>query len=239
MERLQKILSKNAIASRREAEELIKNGRVKVNGVIAALGQSAQPGIDEITVDGVPVSTVEKRIYLMLNKPRGFLSTVKDDRGRKTVMELVKDVNERVFPIGRLDLDSEGLLLFTNDGEFANTVMHPSFKLHKTYRVETTGDIKKAIILMNNPMEIDGISIKAIKAVIKQETKNGGILEITIAEGRNRQIRKMCNTCGLKVKALKRISIGNLELGELKNGHWRYLTNNEVLSIGKRHITYN
>jgi len=238
-ERLQKILSANGIASRREAEKMITDGRVLVNGITAVIGQTAQLGPDLITVDGNLLTAAEKRIYLMLNKPCGYLTAVKDIRGRQTVMELTKDVSERIYPVGRLDLNSEGLLLFTNDGEFANRIMHPSFNLQKTYEVKVTGDITRAAELMVNPIEIDGYTIQAVSVKQTGETKNGGTLQITIAEGRNRQVRKMCNICGVKVSSLKRISIGKLMLGGLKSGQWRYLTDKEVLSFGKGHSQCN
>jgi len=239
MERIQKIIAANSECSRREAEKKITDGRVCINGTPATIGQSAKLGIDIITVDGAPLTAVGKRVYLMLNKPCGYLSAVKDKRGRKTVMELVKDAGEFVFPAGRLDLNSEGLLLFTNDGEFANKIMHPSFNIHKTYEVTVTGNVDEAAALMRNPLEIDGYNVTAESVNIKRKTVNGGSLTITIAEGRNRQIRKMCGLCGLKVDALKRISIGNLELGRLKNGHWRYLTDKEVLSFGEGYLKRN
>jgi len=230
--RLQKILSSYGVSSRREAERLILGGRVLVNGIIAKTGQSAHPGIDEITVDGVPLDTKNDHIYIMLNKPRGYLSTVRDDRGRKTVMELLKEVECRVFPVGRLDMNSEGLLLFTNDGEFANAVMHPSHNIHKTYEVRVRGDIHKAAGALNKPVEIDEYTVHASKVELIQATPDGGSLIISIAEGRNRQVRKMCAACGLTVTALKRISVGRLELGDLENGKWRFLTEKEVQSIG-------
>jgi len=238
-ERLQKILSANGVASRREAERMIAEGRILVNGAPAILGQLAQLGVDDISVDGISLSPLNKRIYLMLNKPCGYLTTVKDERGRKTVMELITDVNMRVFPVGRLDLDSQGLLLFTNDGEFANMIMHPSFNKHKTYEVEVKGDAYNAARLMRNPIEIDGHTVKACSVILSKATETGGILRITLAEGRNRQVRKMCKECGVSVTTLKRLSIGELELGELKSGQWRYLTNEEVSALGEGYIACN
>jgi len=238
-ERLQKILSANGITSRRDAERMIQNGRVYLNDTLATLGQSAVLGVDKITVDGKEITAVEKRIYLMLNKPQGYITTVKDHRGRKTVMELVSDTDERVFPVGRLDLDSEGILLFTNDGAFANKIMHPSNEIKKTYEVTVLGNVKQAALLMQKPLEIDDAVVLADKVKVIEETKQGGVLDITIKEGKNRQIRKMCRACGLKVQALKRILIEDLSLGGLKSGCWRYLTKNEVLSLGKGHIAHN
>jgi 23S rRNA pseudouridine2605 synthase len=232
VERIQKILSAFGVASRREAEEMILEGRVKVNGKTAVLGQSAQYGADRITVDGVPLAEKKQHVYIMLNKPCGYLTTVSDDRGRKTVMELVADVDVRVYPVGRLDLDTGGLLLFTNDGEFANRITHPSFNNQKTYQVLVHGNAAKAEKLLAEPIEINGRIIHAVSVKLLSETTTGGVLEITIIEGRNRQVRRMCAKCGLTVHALKRISIGKLELGTLETGKWRYLTEEEMEKLG-------
>ena len=230
-ERLQKILSANGISSRREAEKMISDGRVIINGLVATLGQCAIPGVDEILVDGETLAYVDKFIYLMLNKPLGYLSTVKDERGRLTVMELVSDAGGRVYPVGRLDLNSEGLLLFTNDGDFANAVMHPSYNINKTYEVKVRGDIKKSAELLRLPISIDSYTVHALDIKIAEETEKGGRLLIKITEGRNRQVRKMCAACGLTVDGLKRVSIGDLELGDLETGKWRKLTEEEVTGL--------
>jgi 23S rRNA pseudouridine2605 synthase len=231
-ERIHKILSAFGIASRREAEVMIAEGRVCINGIKAVIGQSVTPGHDTITVDGIEMSEKPGHVYLMLNKPKGYITTVTDDRGRKTVMQLVEDAVTRVYPVGRLDLNTEGLLLLTNDGEFANKIMHPSYNKPKTYLVEARGDIDKALELLRKPIEIDNHTVRAISVDLESKKAGiGGVLKITIAEGRNRQIRKMCTACGLTVKSLKRISICALELGSLKLGHWRNLTNDEVRSL--------
>ena len=232
MERLQKILAACGVASRRGSEKLILEGRVKVNGNIAQLGQSARLGVDSITVDDVKLDEKNEHVYLMLNKPCGYLTTKRDERGRNTVMELVAGVSVNVFPVGRLDKDTEGLLLFTNDGDFANIVMHPSFNKKKTYEVEVSGDVCDAVRLMKEPVKIDDYTVHAQKAELIKITADGGVMQITVIEGRNRQIRKMCSVCGVSVKSLKRISVGDLELGNLKPGKWRYLTKKEVLSFG-------
>jgi len=224
-------MSAHGVTSRREAEKMILQGRVTINGVQATLGQSAQFGLDEISVDGAILNNVNKPVYLMLNKPRGYITTVSDDRGRKTVMSLVQDVNTRVYPVGRLDINTDGLLLFTNDGEFANTVAHPSNNKLKTYEVRVRGDVHEAVRLMRFPIEIDGCNVQAKEAILSNVTVDGGVLIITVSEGRNRQIHKMCATCGLFVKTLKRLSIGTLKLGSLKSGQWRYLTAEEVASL--------
>ena len=231
-ERLQKLLSASGITSRRNAEKMIRDGRVLVNGITAEIGQTAMPGTDLITVDGKPLTGVEKLVYIMLNKPGGYLTTVKDDRGRRTVMELVSDINAVVYPVGRLDLNSEGLLLFTNDGEFANKVMHPSFNKQKIYEVSVRGDVESAVKRMRLPIEIDDYKIIANNIELTEKTTNGGKLLISINEGRNRQIRKMCAECGLNVDTLKRISIGRVLLGDLETGKWRHLTEEEVRSLG-------
>ncbi|MDR2589591.1 MAG: rRNA pseudouridine synthase [Oscillospiraceae bacterium] len=231
-ERLQKILSASGVSTRREAERIITQGRVSVNGEIATLGQSADILTDVITVDGVRIAQDNSFVYIMLNKPRGYLTTVSDDRGRKTVMELVADVHKRIYPVGRLDLDSEGLLLFTNDGDFANKVMHPSYEKLKTYTAYVKGDVEKAAALLLEPIIIDDYTVRAKKTRVLEKTTNGGTLEITIIEGRNRQVRKMCASVGLSVQKLKRISIDTLNLGTLETGKWRYLTKKEVESLG-------
>jgi len=230
-ERLQKILSAQGVASRREAERFILAGRVTVNGATAALGQSAEFGRDDIAVDGVPVRQGDKPVYIMLNKPRGYVTTVSDERGRKTVMELVADAGARVYPVGRLDMDSEGLLLMTNDGSFADAVMHPSHMKRKTYEAHVRGDAAAAIELLRRPMEIGGREIKAASVEAAGRTASGAIVRITIFEGRNRQVRKMCEQCGLNVRLLRRVSIGAVELGSLGVGQWRRLSDEERKSL--------
>lgn len=228
-ERLQKIISKAGIASRRAAEEIIKSGNVTVNGEVALLGMSADAETDEIIVNGRPLSIDAKRTYIMLNKPRGYVTTMSDEQGRQNVSMLVQDAGLRLYPVGRLDMYSEGLLLMTNDGDTAYKLMHPSHRVDKTYHAWVQGDdIDKAIVAMSQSMEIDGYKIKP--AVV---TKFGvdmahTVLSITIHEGRNRQIRKMCDICNLKLHRLRRMSEGELKLGMLKVGKWRELTAKEV-----------
>ena len=207
---------------------MILAGRVTVGGVPAKLGQSAQFGVDDIAVDGVPLAPKDSFVYIMLNKPRGYVTTVSDERGRKTVMSIVKDVGVRVFPIGRLDINSEGLLLMTNDGEFANGVAHPSFSKAKTYEVRVGGDAKEAAAMLRRPLDIDSHTVHAKSVSLLKTTDTGGVLRISIYEGRNKQIRKMCAQCGLEVLSLKRVSIGSVSLGTLKTGRWRHLTRAEV-----------
>jgi len=231
-ERIQKIISAYGAASRRNAEKMIIDGRVFINGVRAVIGQSAVFGVDIVSIDGVALSKKDEYVYIMLNKPRGYLTTVNDDRGRRTVMELLTDVSSRVYPVGRLDLNSEGLLIFTNDGEFANAVMHPSYNKLKTYEVEVQGDIKNALDLLKQPIKISTHTVHAENVEIIKHSGERGFIRISIVEGRNRQVRKMCVSCGLSVKSLRRISIGSLKLGDLKIGNWRYLTKEEVSALG-------
>jgi len=238
-ERIQKILSACGVASRREAERMISAGRIYINGIRATIGQSATIGVDNISVDDIPLSGKKKFVYLMLNKPCGYLTTVKDARGRKTVMELIAGAGSRVYPVRRLDLDSEGLLLFTNDGDFANSIMHPSFGKLKTYEVEVSGDVHNAVKQLQEPVKIDEFTVRAHSAELLKTSDDRDILQISVNEGRNRQIRKMCAVCGLKVISLKRISLGSLKLGDLKSGQWRFLTKEEVKALGKGHIASN
>ena len=230
-DRIQKILSAHGIASRREAERMILDGRVTVDGRPASLGQQAIFGVNEIAIDGIPLDPAKSPVYIMLNKPRGYITSASDERGRKTVMDLVAGVGLRVYPVGRLDMDSEGLLLLTNDGKFANSVAHPSFNKLKTYEAEVRGDVARALPMLSAPMEIGDRTIVADSSRLVKETKSGGILEIAIHEGRNRQIRKMCAKCGLIVVSLRRVAIGSVTLGMLKPGQWRYLTEEEVQAL--------
>ena len=230
-QRLQKILSDRGIASRRRAEELIRGGLVAVNGQIASLGDSADPDTDEITLAGKPIPAARGYIYLMLNKPRGYVTTLSDEKGRPTVASLVADCGQRVYPIGRLDMDSEGLLLFTNDGSFANRAMHPSHEIQKTYQVWVSGFSQEGFQRLQEPVVLDGYRIKPPKLRLLSYKNDRAELEITIHEGRNRQIRRMCQMAGMQVTRLKRIREGYLELGSLPLGKWRYLTEEEQKKI--------
>lgn len=230
-QRLQKILSDRGIASRRRAEELIRGGLVAVNGQIASLGDSADPDTDEITLAGKPIPAARGYIYLMLNKPRGYVTTLSDEKGRPTAASLVADCGQRVYPIGRLDMDSEGLLLFTNDGSFANRAMHPSHEIQKTYQVWVSGFSQEGFQRLQEPVVLDGYRIKPPKLRLLSYKNDRAELEITIHEGRNRQIRRMCQMAGMQVTRLKRIREGYLELGSLPLGKWRYLTEEEQKKI--------
>ena len=228
-ERLQKILSARGICSRRKAEEYITAGRVTCNGRVCTLGESADPEADEILLDGKPLPSGGKNVYIMLHKPRGFVTTLSDEKGRRNAAELVADCGLRVYPIGRLDMDSEGLLLFTNDGEFANRLMHPSHEVEKTYRVFVTGDSPEAVEAVKQPIELDGYRIRPPKVFAEAP----GRLRITIHEGRNRQVRRMCAAAGMQVTRLIRIGEGRLRLGDLPRGKWRPLTESEIRDLSQ------
>lgn len=223
-DRLQKILSARGLASRRAAEKMIEDGKVTVNGTVAILGQSADPEVDRIEVEGKPLPAVSQTVYLVLHKPRGYVTTLSDEKGRKTAAELVADCGRRVYPVGRLDMDSEGLLLFTDDGDFANTLMHPSHQVEKSYLTWVEAYSEEALQRLKRPIELDGYRIRAPKVRVVKP----GLLEITIHEGRNRQVRRMCDAAGMRVTRLKRVREGALALGDLPLGKWRYLTPAEV-----------
>ena len=228
-ERLQKIISASGLMSRRAAEELIAAGKVSVNGATAALGDKAEAGIDRILVDGKVLPSAGEKLYIMLNKPRGYVTTLSDEKGRKNVSELVKELGTRLSPVGRLDMYSEGLLLMTNDGDFANRLMHPSHQVDKCYHTWVKGeDMGWAVELLRCPMEIDGYVTSPAQVDILELKGEEALLGITIHEGRNRQVRKMCEAAGLKVTRLMRVSEGGVELGTLKSGRWRRLTEEEL-----------
>ncbi len=226
-ERLQKILAARGVCSRRAAEKLIEDGRVTVNGVTASLGDKADEARDEIALDGRPISKKSENVYLMLNKPRGYITTVKDEKDRRTVLDLI-DIQERVYPVGRLDCNSEGLLILTNDGELTNRITHPSHSVGKHYIVKVRGNVDDALTRLRLPFELDGRETVPAQINVLQEDALGGLLSFVIYEGRNRQIRRMCEEAGLEVRRLKRVAIGNLELGKLPGGRWRYLTEAEI-----------
>jgi len=227
-ERLQKLLSAAGVASRRKAEELIREGRVRVNGNTAQLGDTADLREDIIEVDGKRLPKPPSKRYLMLYKPRGYVTTLSDEQGRKTVAELVADCGERVYPVGRLDLGSEGLLLMTNDGELANRMMHPKNEVEKTYIAYVTGYRDGADELLRRPIELDGRPIKTPKVRLISRKEDVAVVEVIIHEGRNRQVRRMCEAADLKVTRLKRVAEGCLRLGDLAPGKWRELTDEET-----------
>lgn len=227
-ERLQKILSARGVASRRKAEEMIQNGLVTVNGVTAALGDTADPDTDEIRIDGRPLPKQERYIYLILNKPRGYVTTLSDEKGRPNAAQLVADCGARVYPVGRLDMDSEGLLLFTNDGAFANALMHPRHEVQKTYDVWVTGYVPGAEVCLARPITLDGYTIRPPKVKLLKAEGQKARFRVTIHEGRNRQVRRMCEAAGMHCTRLRRIQEGSVKLGDLPLGKWRSLTLEEI-----------
>lgn len=229
--RIHKVMAEYGVASRRKCEEMIRAGQITVNGRPAVIGQKLNPYRDLIAVDGVKLTTNVKkqRYYIALNKPRGYVTTLSDEMDRKCVAELVDNVPERVYPIGRLDRNSEGLLLFTNDGDFANQVMHPKFHIHKTYRVTVRPDVNdKQMADLASGIVIDGVRTEPAQVTVLTKEQGRVVLQIVITEGRNRQIRKMCEAVGLEVARLKRTSIGAVRLGMLPPGEWRELTEAEL-----------
>lgn len=232
--RIQKILSDQGVLSRRKAEEAIRQGRITINGRPCEIGQKINPRKDLIALDGVPVRVEKNKqnLYIMLNKPRGYVTTTSDEHGRKSVMDLVADAPMRVYPAGRLDLNSEGLLLLTNDGEFANTIMHPSNHISKTYRVTLRSPVtEEQTIKLSTGVEIDGKMTQPATVLVLTQEPGRSVLQITISEGRNRQIRKMCEAVNLDVARLKRTAVGPLRLGMLPPGKWRELKPSELIAI--------
>ena len=231
-ERLQKLISACGLASRRTAEEWIAAGRVTVNGEKAHLGDRADLDRDEVQVDGQSLRPGGERTYLMLNKPRGYVTTLSDEKGRKTVADLVAGCPARVWPVGRLDLDSEGLLLMTDDGELTQRLLHPGYRVEKEYLVWVTGDVKRALPVLSGPMELDGERLAPAR--VRRGRTTGGVsqLSVVIHQGKNRQVRRMCAQAGLTVLRLKRIREGELLLDRtLAPGQWRELTGAEILML--------
>lgn len=232
--RLQKFLADCGVASRRKAEEMIAAGRVRVNGRVAAIGDKIDPNADKVTLDRkrVIAANARRNIYLMVNKPRGYVTTMSDELGRKCVAELVEDCGIRVFPVGRLDRDSEGLLLMTNDGEFANYISHPRSHVSKTYRVTVRGKVTDdKVEALASGIKIDGRTTLPAEVSVRARDENRTVLYVTLFEGRNRQIRKMCEACSLEVIRLKRMAVGKVELGKLKTGDYRELNADELRSL--------
>ncbi|MBQ2840734.1 MAG: rRNA pseudouridine synthase [Oscillospiraceae bacterium] len=225
-ERLQKIIAACGECSRRNAEKLILDGKVKVNGIVASLGDKADASSDVIEVSGKIISGTEK-YYIMLNKPRGYITTLDDEKDRKTVSELV-DVGTRVHPVGRLDYNSEGLLIMTNDGALTYRLTHPSHDIPKGYIVTVRGHLEEALTTLKSSIMIDGKATRPADVTVLRENSDGGLLHIIIREGRNRQIRRMCEAANLKVLRLKRVTIGDLTLDKMPAGRWRHLTDKEV-----------
>ena len=240
-ERLQKFLARSGVASRRKSEELIINGKIKVNGkIVIELGTKVDPEKDVIKYNEKEIKNESKKVYILLNKPIGYVTTVKDQFKRQTVLDLVKGINERIVPVGRLDMYTSGALLLSNDGEFINKVTHPKHEIEKTYNVTVVG-----IVNSNDVKELsEGVEIEVdeekyitkpakVKILKIDEEKNLSRIQIVIHEGKNREIRKMCDSIGKKVLALHRAKIGNIDVKDLRLGKWRYLTNKEVNSLLK------
>lgn len=230
-ERLQKILSSRGVASRRKAEQMIQEGQVTVNGVPASPGDTADPEFDEICVNGQPLPEQQRSVYILLNKPRGYVTTLSDEKGRPNAAQLVADCGTRVYPVGRLDMDSEGLLLFTNDGSFANDLTHPKQEVEKVYEVWVSGYQPGGEEKLSRPIVLDGYRIRPPKVVLLSANGEKAKLRVTIHEGRNRQIRRMCEAAGMHCTRLRRIQEGSLLLGNLPCGAWRYLTAEEVAKL--------
>ncbi len=227
--RLQKFLSECGVASRRASEVLIAEGRVQVNGVVATVGCAIEPDQDAVTVDGEPIAQGSARTYVLLNKPRGAVTTAQDTHGRPTVLECLAGVKDRVFPVGRLDMDVEGVLLLTNDGELAHRLMHPSHEVDKVYVATVAGQVEESALvqLRQGVMLDDGMTAPA-KARLLESGRNSSRIELTIHEGRKREVKRMCEAVGHPVLALKRIAFANLMGGHLRPGEWRYLNGQEV-----------
>lgn len=233
-ERLQKLLSQCGAASRRKAEEYIRAGRVTVNGKPAGLGDKADLDRDDIRLDGAALRPPRTHTYIMLHKPAGCVTTLSDERGRRTAASLVADCGARVWPVGRLDLNSEGLLLFTNDGELTHALLHPSREVEKEYLVEVTGEVETALSILAAPMALDGQALRPARVACLSKKNGQAVLSITIHEGKNRQVRRMCAAAGLTVHRLKRVREGSLTLGDLPPGRWRPLTAAEVDALREK-----
>ena len=236
-ERLQKLIAQAGICSRRKAEELLLAGRVTVDGVVASLGDKADAAVQTVAVDGKVLCFEEEKVYLMLHKPRGYVTTLSDEKDRPTAAQLVADCGVRVYPVGRLDMDSEGLLLFTNDGDFMQTMTHPKHQVDKVYEVTVTGELTDAAARLAAVEDLDGEYI--IPAQVTELSRRGGqaLLRIVIHQGKNRQIRRMCAQVGLQVKRLRRVAEESLVLGDLPLGKWRYLHKAEIDALKGREET--
>lgn len=227
--RLNKYIAQAGIASRRKADELTKNGNVKVNGVVVTeMGYEVQPD-DRVEVNGRVAVLADKFVYYMMNKPKGFITSMKDEQGRPTVMDLMTDVPVRVFPVGRLDYNTTGMLLLTNDGDLANKLAHPEHEVGKTYRATVAGVVsKKRLAMLRRGVDIGGFITSPAEVTVVKQTEKSAIIELTIHEGKNRQVRRMCKAVGCPVKELQRIAIGDLYLARLKEGHYRKLRKEEI-----------
>jgi 23S rRNA pseudouridine2605 synthase len=230
--RLNKYIAHAGVCSRRKADELTACGNVKINGEVVT-GPGANVGDDDVVeVNGIVVAPVKKSVYILLNKPKGYITTVSDEFGRPTVMELTGDIEGRIFPVGRLDADTTGLLIMTNDGDFANAVAHPAHEMRKTYRARVAGAIsKERLARLRGGVNVDGRTTAPADVALVRQSAAGAVVEISIHEGRNRQVRKMFMAIGNKVIDLQRTAIGDIRIGGLKPGHWRKLTKSEIDSL--------
>lgn len=232
-DRIQKIIASSGYCSRRAAEKLIEQGRVELDSRVVMLGEKSDSP-EGITIDGYPLSKIEKRTYILLNKPRGYVCTMSDEKGRKTVADLTADVGARVVPVGRLDLDSEGLLIMTDDGELAARLTHPSHMVKKTYRIRVRGKVDESEVeALRSLRELGGEMIQPADVKLLNSEDPVSLLLVTITEGKNRQVRRMCAAVGLQVVRLKRISEGSLVVGELQSGEWRHLNSKEIENLQK------
>ncbi len=233
--KIQKYFTDCGVMSRRAAEAEIERGKVLVNGSPATLGMRIRAGVDTVEYNGRPiVPMVDERICIMLNKPRGFVTTMSDEKGRPTVRMLTEGVHARVYPVGRLDMDSDGLLLLTNDGALAEKLTHPRHSIPKIYHVTVSTDVSDDILrTLNAPMTIDGYRLRPVKTRVISKKEHSTVLEMTLFEGRNRQIRKMCDVVGLKITRLCRTALGDIKLGSLPEGKWRRLTKDELAYLDK------
>ena len=227
-QRLQKLIAAAGLCSRRRAEEWLEAGRVTVNGRAARVGDKADPERDDVRLDGAPLQRQARSVCILLNKPRGYVTTLSDERGRPTVAELVRGVPERVYPVGRLDMDSEGLLLLTNDGALTQRLLHPSFRIDKTYEVDVSGFQPDSAAVLSAVRELDGEPVSPAQVTVLSRSRERARLSVVIHEGKNRQIRRMCAQCGLTVRRLRRVQEHTLTLGSLPPGKWRYLTREEL-----------
>ena len=233
--KIQKFFTDNGIMSRRAAEEEIKKGRVSVNGKPAEIGMRIDPEVDVVKYLGKEIKPrATENVYILLNKPRGIVTTMSDEKGRTSVAALVSGVGARVYPVGRLDMDSDGLLILTNDGELTNILTHPRHSIPKIYEVTVSGEPTEAeLALLRSALVIDGYEILPVRVDVISRGKSETVLKMTLFEGRNRQIRKMCDTADLKIKRLSRVAIGDISLGDLAPGKWRHLSEDEVAMLYK------
>ncbi|MDR2671119.1 MAG: rRNA pseudouridine synthase [Oscillospiraceae bacterium] len=230
-ERLSKVLAAHGVASRRGAETLIESGRVKVNGQTAVIGQKVDIESDAIEVSGRPLRPCPEPMTILLHKPRGVVTTLSDEKGRRTVRDVVSEIDTRLVPVGRLDINTEGLLLMSNDGALVHRITHPSHEIEKEYHVWVTGPVDAAKLILAEPMTIEGHTVKPVRAALVERREDGGVLALVIHEGRHHQVRLMCEQAGLTVKRLARVRLGFLTLQGVPYGKWRKLTPLEVKKL--------